>query len=367
MSPLRFALVGALVCLPCCSSDPVESRLIDSLGGETPGVPKGPLHRPGQPCVACHQENGAADTVFSLAGTVYVDATTKPPKPLPDARIHFIDASGKTYDTGANCAGNFFVMADDYLRHGRRTTRRGSDGITHLSRGILRHVSRRQRSERARHPRLFRAVAASGAAAEHMPMNEKSRDLSRLRPAGFLAAAALVCGANLLPSCSGPSEENESLTFPDSASFPAVSDALEINCGTLDCHGSIYRNMRLFGIYGARLNSMLVPGRDPTTPDEYKANYDSVVSIQPENLAAIVANHGQGFDQWELILKGTNAEVHKGGQRMMKGDPTYTCIQSWVNGAVDMSACLQSAMLMKPEEPMPSASAPTDGTPPASM
>ncbi|HVW24111.1 MAG TPA: hypothetical protein VHC69_02005 [Polyangiaceae bacterium] len=179
--------------------------------------------------------------------------------------------------------------------------------------------------------------------------------------------AALACGAGLLASCSGPSEETASFTFPDSTTFPPVSDALEINCGTLDCHGSIYRNMRIFGIYGVRINSKLVPGRDPTTPDEYQANYASVVSIEPENLSAIVANHGQGFDKWELILKGTNAEVHKGGQRMMKGDATYTCIRSWVIGAVDMDACMRSAMLMKPEEPMPSESAPTDGAPPSTM
>jgi len=115
MSLLRVALVALVVWLPSCGSDPVKSHLIESLGGETPGIPKGPLHRAGQPCVACHQESGPADTVFSLAGTVYVDATTMPPpKPLPDARIHFIDASGKTYDTGANCAGNFFVMDADY-------------------------------------------------------------------------------------------------------------------------------------------------------------------------------------------------------------------------------------------------------------
>lgn len=178
---------------------------------------------------------------------------------------------------------------------------------------------------------------------------------------------ALAYGAALLSSCSGPSEETVSFTFPDSATFPPVSDALEINCGTLDCHGSIYRNMRIFGIYGVRINSKLVPGRDPTTAEEYEANYASVVSIEPENLSAIVTNKGQGFDKWELILKGTNAEVHKGGQRIVKGDATYTCIQSWVNGNVDMNACMQSAMLMKPAEPMPSASAPADGAPPPTM
>ena len=112
MSRRAHIALAALVLLPACSSDPVRSRLIDSLGGEESGVAKGPLHRPGQPCIACHGSNGPADTEFSLAGTVYQDETSK--KALPDARVHLIDANGKLYDTATNCAGNFFVMNADY-------------------------------------------------------------------------------------------------------------------------------------------------------------------------------------------------------------------------------------------------------------
>jgi hypothetical protein len=168
----------------------------------------------------------------------------------------------------------------------------------------------------------------------------------------------------MLVSCSGPSaNDTVSYTFPSSMGFDLVSPVLEIRCGTLDCHGSIYRNMRIFGHYGARLSSSDSTGNQLTSDAEIQRNYESVTAIDPENLATIVAKHGQGFDNWMVVLKGENAVEHKGGARMKKGDDTYNCLLSWVNGAVDMNACTQAAMLMAP---MTSASAPSDGTPPAS-
>jgi hypothetical protein len=196
-------------------------------------------------------------------------------------------------------------------------------------------------------------------------MNRASR-----RPCSFLAKSiagvSAVCAA-VLASCSGPSNtETVSFTFPDSMQFTSlVSPALEIRCGTLDCHGSIYRNLRFFGKYGSRLSSKDATGLQDTTPDELQRNYESLVSLEPENLASIAAKHGQGFDKWMVVLKGTNAVFHKGGERMKKGDPTYTCLLSWVTGAADMNACTTAAMPMAPMI-MPSATAPTDGMPPPS-
>lgn len=188
------------------------------------------------------------------------------------------------------------------------------------------------------------------------------------RPGSFaatlLAGGAAVCAASLA-SCSGPSgSETVTVTFPDSIQFMSlVSPAVEIRCGTLDCHGSVYRNMRFFGKYGSRLSSKDVTGVQDTTPDEQQRNYDSIVSLEPDNLASIFAKHGQGFDKWMVVLKGTNAVFHKGAQRMMKGDATYTCLLSWVTGNADMNACAMAAM---PNAPMimPSATAPTDGMSP---
>jgi hypothetical protein len=92
--------------------DPVRSGAISSLGGEVSGVPKGPLHRPGQPCTVCHGGDGPASLAFSVAGTVYQSPTTA--VPLVDAVVFLEDSAGRQYLTGTNCAGNFFVVEDDF-------------------------------------------------------------------------------------------------------------------------------------------------------------------------------------------------------------------------------------------------------------
>ena len=111
--PRHFLVVAALLVAPAgCSSDPGHAHLVDSLGGEAPGVPKGPLHRPGQPCGVCHGTLGPANSEFVFAGTIYQDPMSG--KPLPDARIQLVDSKGTSFDAGANCAGNFFVRNTDY-------------------------------------------------------------------------------------------------------------------------------------------------------------------------------------------------------------------------------------------------------------
>jgi mono/diheme cytochrome c family protein len=107
---ISLALVAAAALSAC--SDPVHTHQVDALGGEKSGVPKGPLHRPGQPCVTCHGEYGPANSEFSFGGTVYQDLVNT--IPLPDAKVTLVDSNGKTYETGTNCAGNFFVLKTDY-------------------------------------------------------------------------------------------------------------------------------------------------------------------------------------------------------------------------------------------------------------
>jgi hypothetical protein len=105
--------VVAVVAWPLAAcGDPVRQSALDALGGETNGVPKGPLHRGGQPCLLCHGGEGPGNTVFSLAGTVYQTPSTK--IPLANALVKVIDATGKEHEAGTNCAGNFFIMRADY-------------------------------------------------------------------------------------------------------------------------------------------------------------------------------------------------------------------------------------------------------------
>lgn len=58
--------VRAFVVILAAACDPVRSDAVAALGGEAPGVPHGPTHRPGQPCLLGHSN-------FAVAGTVFTD------------------------------------------------------------------------------------------------------------------------------------------------------------------------------------------------------------------------------------------------------------------------------------------------------
>ena len=110
------SVVGALalpsLVLASGCRDPVRDDLATSLGGEAPGVKAGPLHRPGQPCMACHEGDGPGEIVFSIAGTAY--QSSEATVPLANAIVNVIDSTGKRALTGTNCAGNFWFVPEDF-------------------------------------------------------------------------------------------------------------------------------------------------------------------------------------------------------------------------------------------------------------
>ncbi len=73
--------------------------------GEVPGVPHGPLHRPGQPCLLCHGD-------FSVAGTVFADATDK--QPAVGVSVNLADSQNRTFAASTNEVGNFFVKTTEF-------------------------------------------------------------------------------------------------------------------------------------------------------------------------------------------------------------------------------------------------------------
>lgn len=95
-----------------CTVDPARERQIAALGGETPGIPHGPLHRAGQPCGLCHGPDGPDQPEFSLAGTAYRGPSSL--APFQNVIIRFIDSTGAQYETTSNCAGNFFVRRSEW-------------------------------------------------------------------------------------------------------------------------------------------------------------------------------------------------------------------------------------------------------------
>lgn len=106
----RFAVAGATLLLAC--GDPVQNARIDALGPETEGVARGPLHRAGQPCLACHDGRSGDVRELSVAGTVFT--TPGSTEPLAGARVELRDSAGVTFETATNCAGNFFVEPAAY-------------------------------------------------------------------------------------------------------------------------------------------------------------------------------------------------------------------------------------------------------------
>jgi hypothetical protein len=111
----RTISIGMLLAVIAACGDPVQDKAIEALGPEASGVPKGPFHRPGQPCVLCHSDAGGAPP-FSLAGTVYIDADTL--TPIDGVQVNFVDSFGSTFSTTTNCAGNFFVSPREYALDG---------------------------------------------------------------------------------------------------------------------------------------------------------------------------------------------------------------------------------------------------------
>ncbi len=100
---MRTRLSILLLAIVSCA-DPVRSAEQQALGPEDPNVPHGPLHRPGQPCLVCHDN-------FALAGTIYYEDLTTP---FNGATISFVDSQGNQFQATTNEAGNFIVRKSEW-------------------------------------------------------------------------------------------------------------------------------------------------------------------------------------------------------------------------------------------------------------
>ncbi len=156
--------------------------------------------------------------------------------------------------------------------------------------------------------------------------------MTRLRFAGFLALVLSGCAAPD-PNATTP------LLGPDRTSFPSVQAFLDHRCGTLDCHGTRYRNLRMWGHDGMRLAFGDVPGASPTTAAEVDATYAAIVGLEPEVMNAVVADHGADADRLTLVRKARGTENHKGGAIVVPGDVRDVCITSWLSGQTNETAC----------------------------
>ncbi len=158
----------------------------------------------------------------------------------------------------------------------------------------------------------------------------------------FLVAAA---------ACSVPAADGTYVqeSLPDRASFPPVAQLLDVRCGSLNCHGTVARNLRLYGSAGLRWSLSdrpLVPLCD--TQAEVDQDYASVVGLEPEAMSAVVAAGGADPDQLTMVRKARGDESHKGGQIWSQGDDSDTCLTSWLSGDTSLRACARGMASVLP-------------------
>ncbi|MFO0734653.1 MAG: hypothetical protein U0270_02185 [Labilithrix sp.] len=100
-------VIGLASCL-----DPVQSAKKDALGDEVSGVSEGPEHRPGQPCLVCHEGGIGSPPEFAVAGTVFRDSASR--VGLSDVTVRLQDANGVTHTEVTNRVGNFYVRPETF-------------------------------------------------------------------------------------------------------------------------------------------------------------------------------------------------------------------------------------------------------------
>lgn len=127
---------------------------------------------------------------------------------------------------------------------------------------------------------------------------------------------------------------------PSLEQFAYVAPVLAKRCGSIDCHGSKFRNMRVYGYGGQRLGASTSPDVFARIePEEATATYESVISLEPEIMREVVKSGGAGVERLTFVRKGRGDEEHKGHRRVTPGDPSDRCITTWLAGNVDTAAC----------------------------
>ena len=161
-------------------------------------------------------------------------------------------------------------------------------------------------------------------------------------------AASSAAAAASTAGCSSPDAAARiDPVGPDRKQFDLVAPVLSRRCGSIDCHGSNYRNLRIYGYGGTRLrdpsaspNAILRPDFPAyVTPIEIEASYEAVVGLEPALLRDLVAAGGASPERLTLVRKARGEEHHKGDVRIRLGDDADQCLVTWLKSAVDVDAC----------------------------
>jgi hypothetical protein len=161
----------------------------------------------------------------------------------------------------------------------------------------------------------------------------------------ILGASAFV--ALMLLACADePNAESRVVVAPlDEPGYASVHPVLVRSCGgTADCHGREPRGLRVYGEGALRL-----PGAvGPTTANEIRATYTSILGLEPEKLTSFVSEAPRSADDARkllLLAKPLTLERHapaleQRGIALRQGESAEQCILSWLlGGPVDQAAC----------------------------
>jgi hypothetical protein len=166
-----------------------------------------------------------------------------------------------------------------------------------------------------------------------------------------LVAFALYVAGSIVAGACVQNERSDLVFFPDKEEFinGGVSAMMESRCGGLDCHGQVGRPLRLYSQRGLRFAT---PQEDtklrddrPTTPEERRENYQSVIGLEPEGLGDTLASDGV-YVNHQLLLKPLDDASgvgvrHKGGPVLQANpnDPGWACLHGWARGKPNRQAC----------------------------
>lgn len=104
---VALVLLASASALACTLPDPVADRAVERLGPEGPEGPSA-MHRPGQPCTACH--------AYSISGTVFAGPTSN--VGAQGVRVLLVDALGTSPPASkpvvTNRVGNFWVTKEEW-------------------------------------------------------------------------------------------------------------------------------------------------------------------------------------------------------------------------------------------------------------
>lgn len=156
-----------------------------------------------------------------------------------------------------------------------------------------------------------------------------------------LTTFALALGLLPLASSCLTVPEPQELACADFETFPTVSPVLEQRCGSLDCHGSLSRPLRIYGQNGLRVGGG-VTGGSGTNATELEATWRSLCGLEPERMDLVQKGE---LEPTELMIlrKPLHLERHKGSQLFQLGDPGEVCLESWITGDVNEQDCETAA------------------------